>query len=188
MDATSATLIDRVRRGGDDAAWRRLDGVYRPLLADWLRKHRLDAADCDDLVQDVLVVVLQELPAFEHNGRPGAFRAWLRQVMVNRLRRHWRTRTPAVGADATLAALADPDSDLSRDFAEEHDRHVLARLLELVEGDFEPNTWQAFRRTVLDGRPPAEVAAELDMRVNTVLHAKSRVLRRLRQEKAMFLG
>src|SRR5206468_872600 len=56
------------------------------------------------------------------------------------------------------------------------------RLLEVAEPEFAPSTWQAFQRLAVDGRPAAEVAAELGTTVNAVLLAKSRVLRRLRQE------
>jgi RNA polymerase sigma-70 factor (ECF subfamily) len=44
-----------------------------------------------------------------------------------------------------------------------------------------PHTSEA---TVRDRRPAAEAAAELDLSVNAVLLAKSRVLRRLRQKAA----
>lgn len=55
-------------------------------------------------------------------------------------------------------------------------------MLELIEPEFRPATWQAFRRVVLDGDKPAQVAAELGISENAVLLAKSRVLSRLRQE------
>jgi RNA polymerase sigma-70 factor (ECF subfamily) len=78
--------------------------------------------------------------------------------------------------------LEDPDSGLSRLWDEEHDRHVLRRLMELIEHEFSPAAWQAFRRVGLSGEGAAAVAADLGMTVNAVLLAKSRVLRRLRQE------
>jgi RNA polymerase sigma-70 factor (ECF subfamily) len=56
-----------------------------------------------------------------------------------------------------------------------------------VQNDFTPATWQAFRRYVLQGKPAARVAAELDLSLNSVLLAKSRVLKRLRQELAGLL-
>ena len=42
--------------------------------------------------------------------------------------------------------------------------------------------WQAFGRHVREGIAAADVAAELGVTVNVVLLAKSRILRRLRQE------
>jgi RNA polymerase sigma-70 factor, ECF subfamily len=50
-----------------------------------------------------------------------------------------------------------------------------------AEPEFEAKTWQAFRRQVLEGARPKMAAAELEMTVNAVLIAKSRVLKRLRE-------
>jgi RNA polymerase sigma-70 factor (ECF subfamily) len=83
---------------------------------------------------------------------------------------------------AALEQIADPDSDLNRQWDEEHDRYVLDCLLDLVEEEFEPMTLQAFRRLALDGAAGAEVAGELGMSVAAVYGAKSRVLARIRQE------
>ena len=86
------------------------------------------------------------------------------------------------GATAALQQIADPDSDLNRQWDEEHDRYVLDCLLDLVEEEFEPTTLRAFRRLALDGASGAEVAQELGMSVAAVWVAKSRVLHRIRLE------
>jgi RNA polymerase sigma-70 factor (ECF subfamily) len=188
MLETSASLLERLRLRPAAADWRRLLELYEPQVRAWLRRHDLQASDADDLVQDVLGVVVRELPHFEHNHRPGAFRSWLRTITVHCLRRFWRARLyrpEAAGGSAWeqhLADLEDPASGLSRLWDEEHDRHVVRRLLERIEPDFQPATWQAFRRLVLDGVPATAVAAELGLSVNAVLIAKSRVLQRFRQE------
>ena len=59
---------------------------------------------------------------------------------------------------------------------------MVRRLFELIEPQFEPATRQAFRHVVIDGQRPAAVASELDMSVNAVLLAKSRILKQLRRE------
>jgi RNA polymerase sigma-70 factor (ECF subfamily) len=86
------------------------------------------------------------------------------------------------GATAALQELADPDSELNRQWDEEHDRYVLHCLLDLVDEEFEPSTLQAFRRLALDGVSGAEAAQELGLSVAAVYVAKSRVLARIRQE------
>jgi RNA polymerase sigma-70 factor (ECF subfamily) len=188
MLETSMSLLDRLRERPDEAAWQRLVDLYSPWVHGWLRRQGVAPADADDLVQDVLGVVVRELPQFQHAQRKGAFRCWLRTITVNRLRGFWRsqqTRPVATGdsdMERRLEELADPDSDLSRLWDQDHDQHVLRRLLELVEPEFAPATWQAFRRVALEGGRPAAVAADLGLSVNAVLLAKSRVLRRLRQE------
>jgi RNA polymerase sigma-70 factor (ECF subfamily) len=56
--------------------------------------------------------------------------------------------------------------------------------VEVVQGDFAPETWKAFRRYALEGEPAAQVAEALGLSLNAVLLAKSHVLKRLRQEVA----
>src|SRR5689334_12934836 len=89
---TSLSLLDRLRKSPDDADWSRLVEVYTPLLRAWLLRSDVQPADADDLVQEVLLVVHRELPAFQHNQRSGAFRSWLRRIVVYRLRNFWRSR------------------------------------------------------------------------------------------------
>jgi RNA polymerase sigma-70 factor (ECF subfamily) len=188
MAETSASLLDRLRSSSEAADWERFVAVYTPLIQGWLRRYAVAAEDVDDLVQEVLAVVFRDLPGFRHNERRGAFRCWLRTITINRLRAFWKSRRahPQAGRDADverqLAELTDPNSGLSREWDREHDQHVLRRLLELIEPEFSPATWQAFRRLTLEGCRPAEVAQELGMTVNAVVLARSRVLRRLRRE------
>jgi RNA polymerase sigma-70 factor (ECF subfamily) len=54
--------------------------------------------------------------------------------------------------------------------------------MDLVKGEFQPNTWQAFWRTAVEGRAVQDVGAELRMKSGAVYVAKSRVLARLREE------
>jgi RNA polymerase sigma-70 factor (ECF subfamily) len=188
MDETSHSLLERLGRKPDDASWRRLIDLYTPLLRGMLKSYHVPAEDADDLVQEVFSAVVRELPDFRHNGQRGAFRRWLRTIAVNRLRGYWRARQIAVrGAGGNdvfrrLDELEDPASAPSRQWDREHDEYVARRLLELLEPEFTPTTWTAFRRQVMDGGKPAEVARELDISTNAVLLAKSRVLRRMRQE------
>ena len=96
--------------------------------------------EADDLAQEVFVVVIREFPRFERQ-REGSFRAWLRQVTVNKMRTHRkrRHRRPTVGldpADRFLDSLADPNGDLAREWDVDHDRHVFQKLLSIVQPDF----------------------------------------------------
>jgi RNA polymerase sigma-70 factor (ECF subfamily) len=187
---TSVSLLGRLAGGAPtDDDWRRLDDLYRPLLLAWVARAGVAGSDAEDLVQDVLFVVWREIAGFEWRGH-GAFRAWLRTILANRVRSKFRgdkSRPTATGDSDFLRRLDElesPDSALSKLWDREHDEHVAASLMRRVQGDFAPTTWQAFRRHVLDGEPAARVAEELGLKLNSVLLAKSRVLKRLRQELA----
>lgn len=184
---TSVSLLDRLKLARPDASdWDRLHGIYQPLIRRWLARVPGLGDEAEDLSQEILLVVVRELPRFERR-REGSFRAWLRRVTVNRTRVHWRRRRrlPAVGLDPAagfLDRLEAPNGDLAREWDRDHDRHVFDRLLAIVQPDFQPTTWEAFRRFALDGLPAARVAAELALSENAVLQAKSRILKRLRTE------
>jgi RNA polymerase sigma-70 factor (ECF subfamily) len=188
MAETSISLLQRLRTAPDDASWQRLVDLYAPLVQGWLRRHFVRLQDTEDLTQDVLGAVVRELRNFEHSQRPGAFRAWLRTITVNCVRSQWRSRQGKAEArgDSEVAKqldqLEDPRSGLSRLWDQQHDRHVMARLLDMIACEFNSTTWQAFERHVLDEESALDVAVALGVSVNVVLLAKSRVLRRLRQE------
>lgn len=190
---TSLSLLERLREESQPTDWRRFVDVYEPLLRGWLRRNQVLLDDSDDLVQNIMAVVVRRVAEFEHNGRPGAFRTWLRTITFNCIKEHWRNLKAAPrgggGSDVQtmLTELEDPQSHLSRLFDEEHDRHVMRKLLAELRSEFETNTWMAFERFALQGQPAATVATELSMTVNAVFIAKSRVLARLRQESSGLL-
>ena len=190
MNATSLSLLARLGETGDSDSWNRLAELYAPLLRGWLRSYEVTGADADDLVQDVLVVVSQEVSTFKHNEQTGAFRSWLRKILVNRLRNYWRARDrrpTATGSSSMflqLSQLEDDTSKLSRIWNEQHDREVIAKLMELVRPTFQARTWEAFHRQMFDGQRPDQVAAELGMPLGSVYMARHRVLNALRREAA----
>jgi RNA polymerase sigma-70 factor (ECF subfamily) len=188
MEKTSLSLLARLRSSPESETWNRLVDLYAPLIRAWLRKYDVQDSDADDLVQEVLLAVSKDVGKFEHGGQPGAFRGWLKAILVNRLRKFWRARDHRPQArgdsdiDARLAQLDDPASELSQIWNRQHDQYVLRQLLALAEPHFAPNTWKAFCRVALDGARPDVVAEELEISLNAVCLAKSRVLRRLRLE------
>ena len=190
MNETSLSLLDRARGDVTDEAWQKMAEVYSVLLRSWLTRFEVASTDADDLVQEVLLTLSRELKQFEHSGQPGAFRNWLRAILVHRLRDFWRSRKyrpAAIGGSRwaeQLDQLADETSNVSREWNLEHDRQVMARLLESVRPRFEPKTWEAFHRQIFGGQRADSVAAELGMPLNSVYVARSRVLSTLRREAA----
>lgn len=186
---TSMTLLRRMQ-GREADAWARFEFLYRPLIAHWCRRWSLGPADTDDVIQEVLKAVLTHLGEFERLGERGSFRAWLRGVTRNKLleqARHRQTRPAAPGgtdAHRHLQAVPDPTAELEE--SPEELAGLYLRAAEAIRGDFEPQTWDIFWRIVVDGQPPAEVAAALGLKSPAVRMAKARVLKRLRDELGDF--
>ena len=145
---STLTLLTRAR-AGDDEAMNDLFARYSPALRRWasgrLPRHVRDLADTPDLVQETLLHVFKKIEGFEHRGE-GAFHAYLRQAVLNRIRNEVRnagyrperaeldTSMPGEGRSPLEAAIgaegiAKYEAALER--LDEDDREMVVARLEL---------------------------------------------------------
>jgi len=110
---STLSLLSRAR-AGDSEALDDLFARYLPLLRRWaagrLPRHLRDMADTQDLVQETMLQVFRKIEGFEHRGE-GAFHAYLRQAVMNRIRneiRNVQRRPQRVDLDERA-----PDDDVS---------------------------------------------------------------------------
>jgi RNA polymerase sigma-70 factor (ECF subfamily) len=186
----SSSLLERIR-GRQPDAWRRLVCLYGPVVYRWCRQYNVARDDAPDLVQEVFSAVALHIDGFQRRQPGDSFAAWLRTVTHNVVRGHFRARhdRPVAqgGTDAQQRFLQVPELPEMTGPVEPRDPQEASGLimpigLELVRAGFENRTWEAFRRVVIDRQSSAQVAMEMGMSVVAVYQAKSRVLRRLRQE------
>lgn len=183
----SSTLLERLRARQPEA-WQRFVDLYGPVVYRWCRQLGVGQADAADVVQDVFAAVAADVGRFRRD-RPGdSFGAWLRTITRHRVYDHFRRRQGQPGADGGTSAyqrllnLAETEEEPSAAPPVEKEPRFSRRVLESIRAEFEPRTWDAFWRIVVDGQSPGEVAAALGMSLPAVYQAKSRVLRRLRRE------
>ncbi len=187
---TRATLLARLKDGEDGEAWREFVRLYGPVVYRFARNRGLQDADAADLMQDVLRSVARNAHRLEYDPKRGTFRGWLYTVTRNKIynfldgnrRRPRGTGDPDAHdrLDSTPARETDdgPDADWER----EYQRRLSAKAMDKVKGEFQPNTWQAFWQTAVEGKAAGEVGTSLKMTSGAVYIAKSRVLARLRDE------
>jgi RNA polymerase sigma-70 factor (ECF subfamily) len=187
-NVTSLSLLQRIRQG-DATGWHRVVELYTPLVCHWCRRWGVDGADADDVMQEVFHAASSSIADFRREREGDTFRGWLRGITRHKVLAFWRTqeRQPASpGGSSALQRLQEvpgPEADASEDAADaDQTSQLFHRALGMLQGEFEPRTWQAFWRTTVDAQPAPNVASELDMTANAVRMAKSRVLRRLREE------
>src|ERR1700757_2984651 len=107
MNETRQSLLLRAQTG-ETNAWTDLTALYRPLIFGWLNRQGVPSGDLEDLSQEVLLSVVKHLPDFQHSGRRGAFRSWLRTIVCSRTADYWRAQgadTQASGGSGATAAL-----------------------------------------------------------------------------------
>jgi RNA polymerase sigma-70 factor (ECF subfamily) len=185
---TSLTLLQRLRTNEPDA-WREMVYLYTPLVYRWCAGLGVRGADADDVSQEVFRGAAAGLAGFRRERAGDSFRGWLRGITRNVVLLHFRRRgrSPQASGDTAvflrLQDVVDPASlpaDEDDPPAELEELH--RRALELVRREFEERTWHAFWQTVAEGRPSADVAADLGVTPAAVRKARSRVLHRLKEE------
>jgi len=131
--SSTAALLDRVR-DGDQQAKEQLAQIYLPLLRKWahgrLPEYARGLAETDDLVQETLISALGRVDDFEAR-REGAFLAYLRQILVNAVRReirrpqsrHQHQRAESEPPEPQLQDRITPDAKSLMDY-----ENALARL------------------------------------------------------------
>lgn len=187
---TSITLLERVR-ARDQKAWERFVHLYSPLVYDWCRQAGLQEADAADVGQEVFRAVAGAIGGFRHDRQGDTFRGWLRTITRNKVhdfRRRCQAECPGTGgsdAQQRLQEIEEQQSSNSDEAGAAKERLlVYRRIVELVLADNEERTRQVFWRVVVEQQQPADVAGDLGISVNAVYLAKSRVLRRIREELA----
>jgi RNA polymerase sigma-70 factor (ECF subfamily) len=182
------SLLQRAR-GGDGVAWERMVHLYAPLVHYWCGRLRVQRSDADDVAQEVFQLAFARIGEFRRTQAGHTLRGWLRGITRNKVLESFRRRgqqPQGIGGSTVhqrMQEVADSDAALG-DEADDPGvlNEVYGRALELVRHEFEQATWQAFWRTTVDGQRPVDVAGELGLSAAAVRMAKSRVLRRIREE------
>jgi RNA polymerase sigma-70 factor (ECF subfamily) len=187
---TSSTLLVRIR-AKDQEAWRKLVHLYSPLVYRWCQQAGLQATDAADVGQEVFRAVARTVGGFRHDRAGDSFRSWLRTITHNKLRDFARREPPGgrgaggSAAQKRLQAFVAAEAANAGGAADQDERLiVLRRAAELVLDGCTETTRLAFWRVVVEGQAPAAVAADLGLTLNAVYLARSRLLRRIRDEFA----
>ena len=121
-------------------------------------------------------------------GQPGnSFRGWLWAITRGAIARHYRkaSKSPhAFGGTEAVRKLADLPDWVNDDLVPESiggEAEVMRRAAEVIKGDFEEKTWQAFWLSAVEELPAQAISDRLGMTKNAIRQAKFRVMVRLRE-------
>src|SRR5689334_8474563 len=114
---TSTGLLERLRVQ-DAGAWDRLAQLYGPLVYRWARGRGLQAADAENMLQDVFLAVFGGIAGFRKEQPGDSFRGWLWGITYHKLLDFWRRQEGEVAdggssARERLARLPAPSTSSS---------------------------------------------------------------------------
>jgi RNA polymerase sigma-70 factor (ECF subfamily) len=151
-------LIARAK-AGDAVAWNQLAELYGPTVYRWSRQAGLQDSDAADVMQDVFRDVARGLDGFRKQRPEDSFRGWLWTITRNQLRRFFyraNQQPNATGGSEAYQQMQQAADILEMESLpdESHVRtSVVQRALELIRGEFQDRTWQAFFRMTAPSTP-----------------------------------
>jgi RNA polymerase sigma-70 factor (ECF subfamily) len=184
---TRQSLVARIRSVEDHGAWQEFVAIYRPVVYRLARQRGLQHADAEDLAQRVFIAVGRAIGRWQPDPERGRFRAWLGTIARNAIFNMLSRGRPdaAAGGSGVLELLEEqpePDERAREALAREHRRSLFRWAAHRVRDEFGEETWTAFWQTAVEGRGVDDVAAQLGKTPGAIYAARSRIMRRLRDE------
>lgn len=182
---TRLSLLARVSDKDDQAAWDEFVQLYQPVIHRTAMYKGLQDADAHDVTQQVLLSVAKSLEQRPHDPNRARFRTWLGTVTRNAALNALRKQRDRGSGDSQvlqqLNALADVDTDEEL-LEREYQKELFRKAARAIEQEFAADTWQAFWQTTIEDRAIAEVGEQLEKSAGSIYAARSRVIRRLKEE------
>ena len=192
---TQKSLLLKVRNG-NEVSWNDFYETYKPLIM-------LVGGDCGltpdekkDLVSNVMVEIFQKdiigkydidkVPddvIFAHDPAQGRFRHYLRQIVRYQAIKIYKKRHnfESVDAESFPAKNLLAEDLFNKNWDDEWMKHLLNEAMIELKSRVESNTYSAFEKYALHGKPVKEVADFFDMSISSVYTAKSRCTATLRE-------
>ena len=186
QELTRASLILRLQDADDMAAWDEFAAIYGPVIFHVASSRGFQAADAENLVQEVFMAVASSISKWLGREDHGSFRAWLLRIARNAaVDMLTQKATRAFGRDGEAAQMhlanIPAREELASSLDLEYERIVFQWATARVRESVADHTWQAFWLTSIEELSVEEAAVRLNTRPGNIYFARSRVLARIKQ-------
>ena len=191
MESTRVSLILRLKDADDVIAWEEFTAIYSPVIYRVAIKRGLQAADAENIVQEVFAAVIRSVSQWLERENRGKFRAWLLRITHNEsinLMTRKATRPLGKGGDAAYQLMEQipASTKLEEMFETEYQNSVFQWASDQVKNSVTKLNWQAFWMTSIEGMPVDKVTQSLGMSRGQVYTAKSRVMAKIKKRVKQF--
>lgn len=185
---TRRTLLSRLKDWDDQVSWQDFFDTYSRLIYSTAARAGLNDSESQDVVQEVIIAVARQMPAFRYDPAIGSFKNWLLRItqrrIADQLRRKYREGALESAPErSTVQEPAAPEStEESNRWDEAWEENLMRAALAKVRARVDPKQFQVFDCYVLKSWPVKDVVQTLDVTPNQVYLARSRVGTLVRKE------
>ena len=174
---TSKTLLDRIA-AGDEISWNEFYERYGAIARDLARFKGLDAAEAEDICQQVMLQFFRQSRTFRFDPDVARFRTYFGTIIRSKIADHYRKKKEPLSGQIELPPAEAETEDL---FLTQWRKMILKEAQNELKDRVAPETFQAYELFAVQNRPAEKVAAYLNCSVNQVYQAKKRCFAMLRE-------
>jgi RNA polymerase sigma factor (sigma-70 family) len=197
--ATHASLLERLKDLEDQDSWQQFYTTYRKLIFSFALKHGLSGTEAEEVVQETVISVARNLSEFRYDPTRCAFKTWLFNLTLWRIRDQIRRRRPECASlqrqpgetdrTGTIERIPGPEGEgLNALWEAEWKKDLLERALERVRAKVDEKEYQIFDLYGLQEWPASKVARSLGVSLARVYFSKYHVSRLLSKEVQRLQG
>jgi len=161
--------------------------LYAPMIYSRCRyQWGLKPADAENVGQEVFKSVSRSISRFRRR-REGSFRKWLRIIIDNKCRDHFRKTTEvaeggSIANDLLTRVVDEIDNERLEEGATElGEKAILMRqAMKMVQGEFSARDWNIFWDIAIEDKDRKDTAQKFEVSDNVVYLAISRIRKRLK--------
>lgn len=190
MIDTNESLLMRVRSVEAHDAWQEFYKSYWSAIIRYARKLGLNEHQAKEILQDTMLALMRQLPAFIYDSRKGKFRNFLLTIVHRKslalLRRNRRAADVSMNSgkewsECAPAGVLPEENGVELEAERRWKETLMEEAIEGLASDpgLEEETVAVFRAYAIDGLGAADVARKFGIKENAVYQIKNRVTRRL---------
>jgi RNA polymerase sigma factor (sigma-70 family) len=193
---TQAYLAFQLERLAPDAvltlAWKRFYATWSNTIRGLVRRWQANPAESEDVVQEVWSEIVTRLPEFHWNANRPGLRRWLYKLVKSKTMDTFRRRQRRPAQSLPAVESAQPidvcDARLDAELEQGWRRELVRAALEDLRPQTNPCSFAVIHLQLVEGRKPAEVAAQLGLTLEQVRYRRKRMLRKLRGLVRLYTG
>jgi RNA polymerase sigma factor (sigma-70 family) len=185
---TRQTLLEKLKDCYDEKSWNEFQKIYAPYILKVLRAMNMNSHDCQDLQQDVLLIVWKSLPKFNYQADRGSFRSWISTVSRREAIRFIKKRQKSFISNneertdyyvQTLKSIEAPDVD--HVIKQEWEKFISEKAWDNISDRFSEKILGIFQK-LSTGVDIATLAQDSGLSESSIYVYKKRVLNTLQKE------
>lgn len=177
QERTSQTLVELAKTGHFES-WMDLERLYKPLVYHWCVICNAKQKDIEEISTNVFSTVSIKIRGFEHNGRVGAFRLWMRRIAGAEVGNYYRS----IGKQPPPIADIDSFSDKCHHEEDTVEVSLLYRqAVELITSEFSPRDVDIFMRIAQNEERAVDVAEDLAINASNIYRIVSNIKSRIKE-------